>query len=95
MRNNFFKATLISFGACAIAGMVAVLGGFPYALFLLPTFQLLWAAFCFIRIIQLRRIAANPAAATQYDRDSYGFALGGAISSAVLLLALVVLTQAV
>lgn len=87
MRRSFAKAALISLGACTAAALIASLGGLVAALFLLALFLITWGAFCAVRAIVLRR--SGP------DRESYGFALGGATSSAVLLIALVVLTQAV
>ncbi|MGE5647395.1 MAG: hypothetical protein ACM336_16555 [Acidobacteriota bacterium] len=87
MRRSFVKAVLISLGACAAAVFIAFLGSFVAALFLLALFLIVWCVFCGVRAIVLRR--SGP------DRESYGFALGGATSSAVLLIALAVLSQAV
>ena len=95
IRRNFWKATFISLAAYAAATLIGFWGGFQYTLFIVPAFQVSWTLFCIMRIVQLRRSGAQKADAPEDDRESYGFAVGGLISSTVLLLALVVLTQVV
>jgi hypothetical protein len=95
MRRSFEKATLISLAAYTAAISIGFLVGFQFTLFAVPVLQITWTLFCVIRIIQLLRAGGHKADAPQHDRDSYGFALGGLISSLVLLALLVVYTQVV
>ena len=94
MRWDFWKATLISLAAYTAVVLMGFLVDFRFTLFAVPVLQI-WTLFCIIRIFQLRRGGAHRADAMPYDRESYGFALGGLISSLILLLVLVVLSQAV
>jgi len=93
MKRNFWKAALISIAAYTIAGLIGVCGDFRYAAFAIVALQATWTLFCMIRLIQLRRGGAYKPDAPSYDRDGYGFALGGATSSFALLAVVVVLTQ--
>jgi hypothetical protein len=68
---------------------------FQFTLFAVAVLQITWTLFCVIRIIQLRDSGGHKTDAPPYDRESYGFALGGLISSVALLVAFVVLTQVV
>ncbi len=95
MRRNFWKATLISLAAYIAAILIGFGAGFQYTLFLVVLLQVSWTLFCVIQLIQLRRNGGHKGNAEEYDRESYGFALGGSISSVALLLVMVVLTQAV
>jgi hypothetical protein len=95
MRPSFWKATLISLAAYTAAILIGFLAGFQFTLVAVPLLQVTWTLFCAIRIVQLRRGGGHKPGATQYDRESYGFALGGWISSVALLAVVVVLTQAV
>ncbi len=95
MKRNFWKATSISLAALVAAVLVGFWGGFQYALFFIPVFQLSWLSFCVVRTVQLRRAGAHKPGALDCDRESYGFALGGAISSTAMLLVALILTQAV
>ncbi|HSB15629.1 MAG TPA: hypothetical protein VLE22_14315 [Bryobacteraceae bacterium] len=95
MRRNFWKATLISLGAYTIALLMGFWGDFRFTLFAVPALQVTWTLFCVIRIIQLRIGGGHKPDAPPYDRASYGFALGGSISSFALLAVIVVLTQVV
>jgi ribose/xylose/arabinose/galactoside ABC-type transport system permease subunit len=95
MLRNFWKATLMSLAVYATAILIGFWGGFQITLFAVPVFQITWTLFCVMRIIQLRRGGGHKADAPQYDRESYGFALGGLVSSTALLVVLVVLTQVV
>ena len=70
-------------------------GGFQITLFAVPVFQVIWTLTCTIRIIQLRRDGGHKADAQQYDREAYGFWLGGLVSSTALFAVVVVLTQVV
>jgi hypothetical protein len=67
---------------------------FRLTLLALLALQVTWTAFCVIRFIQLRMDGGHKQDAPLYDRESYGFALGGSISSVALLVVMVVLTQA-
>jgi hypothetical protein len=95
MRKDFCKAALISFLAYAAAALLGFWSGFQFTFFAVLALQLTWTLFCVIRVIQLRRSGGHKTSAPQYDRESYGFALGGSISSTALLAVLVVLTQLV
>ena len=92
---HFWKASLVSLAAYAAAILMGLWIGLWLTLAMVPVFQTVWTAFCLIRIVQLRRCAAHQADAPQWDRDSYGFSLGGLISSSALLLLLVVASQVV
>lgn len=95
MRRSFCKAALISFTAYAAAVLLGFAAGFPFTLFALLLLQITWTLFCVVRLIQLRHGGGHKADAPPYDRESYGFALGGSISSIALLAGFVVLTQVV
>ena len=95
MRRTFWKATLISLAAYTAAVLIGFLAGFQFTLFAVPLLQITWTLFCVIRIIQLRRRGGHKPDAPQYDRESYGFALGGSVSSIALLAVVVILTQVV
>jgi hypothetical protein len=95
MRRNFWKATLISLAAYSVAVLIGFGAGFQYTAFLVVALQASWTLFCVIRAIQLRRSGGHKASAPEYEREDYGFALGGTISSITLLVVIVVLTQAV
>jgi hypothetical protein len=70
-------------------------GDFRLTLFAVLALQVTWTLFCLIRIVQLRIGGGHKPDALPSDRESYGFALGGSISSLTLLAAIVVLTQVV
>ena len=95
MLRTFWKAALISLAAYAAAVLIGFWVGFQFTLFAVAVLQITWTLFCVIRVIQLRRGGGHKTDAPPYDRESYGFALGGAISSTALLVVLVVLTQVV
>ena len=95
MRLHFLKATLSSLAAYTAAILIGFLAGFQFTLFAALLLQVTWTLFCVIRVFQLRHSGGHNPCATQYDRESYGFALGGSISSVALLAVFVVLTQAV
>jgi hypothetical protein len=95
MRRNFWKATLISLAAYVAAILIGFAAGFQYTVFVVVALQASWTLFCVIRAIQLRGGGGHKASAPEYDREDYGFALGGSISSITLLVGMVVLTQAV
>ena len=94
-RRNFWKATLLSLVAYAAAVLIGLWADFRFTLFVVLTLQITWTLSCIIRIIQLRRAGAHKPDAPPYDRESYGFALGGSISSSALLTVLIVLSQIV
>ena len=93
MRRNFSKATLISIAAYTTAVLTGFLVDFRLTMFAVPALLVTWTLFCTIRAIQLRFGGAHQSDAQSYDRESYGFALGGSLSSFVLLSAIVVLSQ--
>ena len=91
----FWKGSLVSLVAYAAAVGMGLWMGFWFTLWVVPVFQTVWTAFCIIRIIQLRHGGGHRADASQWDRESYGFSLGGLTSSCAFLLLLVVATQVV
>ena len=95
MRKSFWKATLISLVAYTAAVLIGFWSSFRFTLFAIPALQVTWTLFCAIRVIQLRRGGGNQTDALPCDRESYGFSLGGLISSSALLVALVVFSQIV
>jgi hypothetical protein len=95
MYRNFCKATLISVAASTVALFLGLRGGLPFLLFAVPALQIAWTIFCVVRIVELRRNGVHKPDAPQYDRDSYGFALGGSVSSIALLMLIVVLSQVI
>lgn len=95
MRRNFWKATLISVAAYTAALLMGFWGDFRFTLFAVAALQVTWTLFCVIGVIQLRLGGGHKRDAQPYDRESYGLALGGSISSCALLVAMVVLTQLV
>jgi hypothetical protein len=64
-------------------------------LFALLGLQGTWTLFCAIRFVQLRIGGGHRPDAMLYERESYSFALGGLVSSMILFLVMVVLTQVV
>jgi hypothetical protein len=95
MRKSFWKAALISLGAYAAALLPGWGGNFRLVLFAVLALQVTWTLFCVVRMIQLRSGGGYKPDAPPSDRESYGFALGGSISSLALLAVIVVLTQVV
>jgi hypothetical protein len=95
MRRNFWKATLVSLGAYAGALLTGFMGDFRFTLFAVLALQVTWTLFCSIRLAQLRLSGAHKPHAAPDERDGYGFAAGGLVSSISLLAVIVVLTQAV
>lgn len=73
----------------SIAGYAAiVLMGFWFAVIAAPVFQVVWGGFCAIRLVQIVRGGGHKRSAPEWDRESYGFALGGLISSCVVFILL-------
>jgi hypothetical protein len=66
---------------------------FRLTFFSLLALQFTWTLFWVIRVIQLHHSGAQRLNAEPFDREDYGFALGGSISSVMLLAVIVVLTQ--
>jgi hypothetical protein len=95
MKRGVWKATSILLAAYAAAVAIGYWAGFEFTLFAVPALQIACTLFCIARIIQLRRSGGHKPDAPPSDRESYGFWLGGLVSSSTLLLALVVLSQAV
>ena len=95
MRLSFWKATLISLGAYACALLIGFLGDFRFTLFAVLALQVTWTLLCGLRFAQLRLSGAQRQDAPPDERDGYGFAAGGFVSSIALLAVIVVLTQAV
>src|SRR3954466_15825062 len=93
MRRNFGKATLISAASYSGAVLLGFLVDFRLTGFIVPALFVSWTMFCTIRAIQLRLRGAQKPDAPSYDRESYGFALGGSVSSVILLLVIVALSQ--
>jgi hypothetical protein len=95
MRRNFWKAVAISLAAYAGALTLGYLIDFRVSLFSLLAVQITWTLFCVVRVVQLRLRGAHSPAAQPFEREDYEFAAGGSISSIVLLVVMVILTQAV
>jgi len=93
MRRGFWKATLISIVAYMSAVLLGFVIDFRLTGFLVPTLFVTWTLFCTFRTIQLRLQGAQKQSAPAYERESYGFALGGSVSSFVSLVAIIVLSQ--
>ena len=93
MRRSVWKATLISTVAYSAAVLLGFSVDFRLTGFIVPALFVSWTMFCTIRAIQLRLRGAQKPEAPSYDRESYGFALGGSVSSFILLLAIVALSQ--
>jgi hypothetical protein len=93
VRRSFWKATLISITAYSTAVLIGFLADFRLTVFTVPALLVTWTAFCVIRVVQLRLGGAHKPDALPDDRESYGFALGGSVSSFVLLLVIIVLSQ--
>ena len=95
MRRNFWKATVVSLGAYACALLIGFWGDFRFTLFAVLALQVTWTLFCSVRFAQLRLSGAHKQDAALDEREAYGFAAGGSVSSIALLAVIVVLTQAV
>ena len=95
MRRTFWKAAGISFSAYAAAVAIGLSVDFRLAWFLFLALQITWTLFCVMRIVQLRMAGAHTSGAESWDRKDYAFALGGLLSSLILLAAVVVITQLV
>lgn len=93
MSRHFWSAALLTFLAYALAVALGLWAGLWFTLLIVPPLQIAWTFFCLIRIVQLRRSFRDNHNAPQSDRDSFGFSLGGLLSSCALFLFLVVLTQ--
>ena len=93
MQRSFWKAVLISTAAYAAAVLIGFIAGFRLTLFAVPTLFATWTLFCIFRAVQLRLAGSHKPGALPCDRESYAFALGGLVSSFVLLGAIVVLSQ--
>ncbi len=95
MRRSFWIATFVFLAAYAAAVLIGFWGGFQATLLAIPAFQIAWVLLGVIRIVQLRREGGHKQDAPLYERQSYGFWLGGLVSSTASLAVLVVLSQAV
>jgi hypothetical protein len=95
MQRGFWKATLTSVTAYVSAILLGFWIGFWLSLFAVLAIQVTWTLFCVCRLVQLRIGGGYKITAEPYERDDYGFALGGALSSLALLIVILVLTQAV
>jgi hypothetical protein len=95
MGRNFWKATLVSVAAYAAALLIGFWGDFRFTLFAVPALQVTWTLFCVIQVVRLRLRGGHKLDAAADEREEYGFALGGALSSITFLAAIVVLTQVV
>ncbi len=95
MRTSFLKAAAVSLVAYATALAAGIWGDYRFTFFLILALQGTWTLFCAVRAIQLRLAGGHRRDAIPCDRESYGFALGGWISSFALLATVVVLSQVV
>jgi hypothetical protein len=93
MRRKFWKATAISIAAYTTAGLIGFAIDFRLTAVAIPMLLVTWTLFCVVRAVQLRFRGAHRQDAPVFDREDYGFALGGFISSLASLAAVVVLTQ--
>jgi tetrahydromethanopterin S-methyltransferase subunit B len=92
---GFWRASLFSLAAYSAAVLIGIWIGLWFTLAAIPVLQVVWSLFCGIRILQLRREGGHKPGAPETERESYGFALGGLISSFALLVMLVAASQAV
>ncbi len=95
MVSMFWKAALISLAGYATGILTGAWIGFWFAAGAILVFQTGWGLFCGIRLVQLTHSCGYRADAPEWDRQSFGFALGGILSSCFLLLLLVVYSQVV
>ena len=95
MRRGFLEATAVSAGAYCVSILLGFWIDFRLAFAALALLQITWTLFCVVNTARLRIRGANAKEAEPEDRRDYGFALGGTISSVVLMMAVVVLTQIV
>ncbi len=95
MQRDFLKASLLSLFVYALAVLFGIWIDFRITLLVIPVFQFVWVIFCSARIIQLRRSGGHRADALANERAGYEFWVGGLVSSCVLLLAIIVLSQMV
>jgi len=93
MLTGVAKATFVSLAAYALAVLIGLSIGLWFTLGAVPVFQVAWCLFCTIRLVQLWRSRAYEKAALAYDRESFGFALGGLLSSCLLFTLLAAWTQ--
>jgi hypothetical protein len=90
---GFWKASLISLAGYTAAAMLLIWTGFWLVLLIVPALQAAWALFCIGRIVQLRRCGGHRADAPEFERNDYGYSVGGLISSSAMLCVLVALSQ--
>jgi hypothetical protein len=95
VRRASFKGASVSLAVYVAALALGFLVDFRLTLFAIPAIQVTWTLFCIVRAIQLRVRGAHRPKALSFDREDYGFAIGGFVSSVALLLIVVVLTQVV
>ena len=87
---SFWRAAGISAAAYSGTLLLGFLVDFKYAFAALLLLQATWTVFCGFRFLQLR-----VGGAYKVDTEDYGFAMGGLVSSVILLALVVVLTQVV
>jgi hypothetical protein len=92
IRRKFWKATAISFAAYAFALPIRFGVDLRLALFVVLALQATWTLLCVARLAQLRLGRSYRSEPEPYEREDYGFALGGAVSSVALFIIVVVLT---
>jgi hypothetical protein len=95
MRRNFWNAAWMSSAVYAAAVLLGFVVDFRVTGFAVLAILLPWTLFCTVRALYLRHRGAHKADALPFERESYGFALGGSVSSLASLIAIVVLTQVV
>lgn len=93
MQRKFWQATLISLGAYTAAVLIGFASDFRLTMFAVPALLVTWTLFCTVRTIQLRFEGAHRGNAPACERESYGFAVGGTLSSFVWVSVIIVLSQ--
>jgi hypothetical protein len=95
MMTSFWKAALASLFGYVLIVITGIWIGLWFILAAVPVLQISWSLFCVIRLVQLWRCGAPRKTAVESDRESFGFALGGLLSSCVLCFLLIVWSQVV
>jgi hypothetical protein len=95
MRSAFWKASLLSLTGYAAAILIGLWIGLWFTLGAVAVLQTVWALFCGVRLLQSVHSGGHRSGAPVWERETFGFALGGLISSCALLLLLVAASQLV
>ena len=88
---GYGRGALVSLLLYATSVALGFLIDFRVTLFLLLALQVTWTPYCLGQFVRLRRIIHED----QFAAESYRFAAGGFLASALLLAVVVLLTQTV